>query len=254
MSYELPDIRIYDWMTTADQTFGATTIAHYIVGPKGKVGFVRDILVEVTTSLVGTTSVPEIDVGISSGDATYGRYRLGTSIGTGLGVGSYSASDEPDIVGNPPRLGTLFSNHVVLDGGPLTSAGISGGTYLTVVPQGRIPPAGMVIVGVNPSTGSPANAIYLRDPIPPQLVTGQLVNVVGVQGATSVNGSQLVIASINTTYNYITISGGSYGGTYTSGGVINPVTVVTGKQGSGGSPAGGGNIRVIIQWIGQNTP
>lgn len=252
MSYEMPDVRVYDWMTTADQTFGATTIAHYIQGPKGKVGFVRDIMCEVTTSLVGTTSVPEIDVGISSGDATYGRYRLGTAIGTGAAVGSYSASDEPDIVGNPPRLGSLFANHVVLDGGPLTSAGVVGGTYLTVVPQGRIPASGMVITNVLNGTGN-VPRIYLRDPIPPQLVTGQLINVVGVQGATGTNGVQLVISAISAANGYIETSG-TFGGTYTGGGVVNIVTVVTGKQGSGGSPAGGGNIRVIIQWVGANTP
>ena len=37
MSYELSDVKEYSW--GLDQTFGATTVTHYIVGPKGKVGF-----------------------------------------------------------------------------------------------------------------------------------------------------------------------------------------------------------------------
>lgn len=250
MSYENPDVRDYSW--PQDATFAATSVTHYIQGPKGKVGFVRDIMCEVTTSLVGTTSVPEIDVGISSGDATYGRYRLGTALTTGLPIGAYSASDEPDIVGNPPRLGSLFANHVVLDGGPLTSAGVVGGTYLTVVPQGRIPASGMVIANVVNGTGN-VPRIYLRDPIPPQLVTGQLINVVGVQGATGTNGSQLVISAISATGNYIETSG-TFGGTYTSGGVVNIVVVVTAKANGAGSGAGGGITRLVIQWVGANTP
>jgi hypothetical protein len=59
--------------------FGATLDTTRIVGPKGRKGYVRDIMVDVTASMVGTTSVPEIAVGASSGTAEYARFRLGTT-------------------------------------------------------------------------------------------------------------------------------------------------------------------------------
>lgn len=63
--------------------FGATTDTARIVGPKGRKGYVRDIMVDVTASMVGTTTVPEINVGTTSGDSTYARFRLGTSATSG---------------------------------------------------------------------------------------------------------------------------------------------------------------------------
>lgn len=250
MSYELPDQITYEW--GQDATFGGTSVSHFIVGPRGKAGFVRDIMVDVTTSLVGTSAVPEIAIGISAGDATYGRYRLGTAIGTGLGVGTYAASNEA-ITGNPPRTLGDFAGHVVLDGGPLTTSGTAGGTYLSVVPTGRIPPSGMVVTNV---VNGSANVVrmYLRDPLPPQLVTGQLVNVRGVTGATGANGSSVAISALDRTANWIELSGTTFGGTYIAGGLVDVVVVVRCLQGSGGSPAGGGYVRVKIQWVGAVTP
>lgn len=170
MAYDIPERLVYSF---SDQTFGATSVVHNVIGPKGKVGFVRDIEVDIQTSIVGTTTVPEIDVGISSGDFTYGRYRLGTAAGTPNAVGVRRASGETDVVGNPPRTGSLFSGHVVLDGGPLgTSGSIAGGSSTTVNPAGRIP----------------ANTAF----------------------------------------------------------------TITCAAGTGGSPAGGGTVRVTIEWIGQN--
>lgn len=170
MAYDIPERQVY---TFSDQTLGATSVVHNCIGPKGKVGFVRDFEVDVQTSLVGTTTVPEIDVGISSGDFTYGRYRLGSTAILGYGTGVKRASNETDVVGNPPRVGTAFSGHVVLDGGPLgTSGSIVGGSSTTVNPAGRIP----------------ANTAF----------------------------------------------------------------TITCAAGTGGSPAGGGTVRVTIEWIGQN--
>lgn len=248
MSYELPDVAMYEW--GQDQTFGGTTVLHYIVGPRGKVGFVRDLLVDVTTSLVGTTTVPEIQVGISSGDTTYGRYRLGTAITTGLAVGSYSASNE-QITGFPPRVATDFTSHVVLDGGPLTTAGVAGGTYLTVAPNGRIPPSGNLVTGCVSGTSSRMR-ITLAQPLPYNLVTGQLVNVRGVGGVTTPNTFNTAVLALNTAGNWIEITT-TFGGTYTAGGLVDFITVVTLAAGSG-APAGGGYARVKIQWIGANTP
>ncbi len=160
MSYNSADTQTYSW--APDSTFGATSVTHNIVGPKGKVGFVRDISVDVTTSLVGTTTVPEIDVGISSGDYTYGRYRLGTAAGTGYGTGMHSASQEA-ITGNPPRTLADYAGHVVLDGGPLTSSGIAGGSYGTQMPAGRIAANAAVVVTCAAGTGGvPAGGGQVR--------------------------------------------------------------------------------------------
>lgn len=63
--------------------FGATTDAMRIVGPKGRKGYVRDIMVDITASMVGTTTVPEIVVGATSGASEYARFRLGTSATSG---------------------------------------------------------------------------------------------------------------------------------------------------------------------------
>lgn len=115
MSYDNPqrEDKIFN-----DATFGATAVVHNVIGPKGCVGFVRDFEVDVTTSLVGTTTVPEIMVGISSGDSTYGRYRLGTTISAGYATGVHRASQEA-ITGNPPRNLQDYAHHVELDGYPL---------------------------------------------------------------------------------------------------------------------------------------
>jgi len=149
MSYAHPIREVY---TFNDASFGATSVTHNIIGPKGCVGFVRDIMVDVQTSLVGTTTVPEIDVGTSSGDFTYGRYRLGMNATTGYGVGVHRASQEA-ITGNPPRMLNDFTGHVVLDGGPLTSRGIAGGSWSTNVPAGRIPADTPFVITSKAGTG-----------------------------------------------------------------------------------------------------
>jgi hypothetical protein len=135
MSYENAENVTY---TFTDATFGATTVTHRIVGPRGKVGFVRDIEVDVTTTLVGTT-VPEIQVGTASADATYGRFRLGPSINLGY-TSSHVYRASTLTTGNPPRSLADYATHVLLDGGPLgTSGSVGGGSWTTMNPAGRIP-------------------------------------------------------------------------------------------------------------------
>lgn len=252
MSYDIADIEMHQW--GQDATFGATGLVHYIVGPKGKVGFVRDIFVDVTTSLVGTTTVPEVQVGISSGDFTYGRYRLGSTLSLGYGVGPHRAGQE-FISGNPPRVATDFASHVVLDGGPFTSAGIAGGSWSTLVPKGRIPASGWTVTGVvngtaNVARVSAAGVMPFKD-----VVTGQLVTVQGVAGATGTNNNIVAVSAIDTVnYQWIELAGTTFGGTYTSGGFVFLVVVVTLLAGTGGSPAGGGHVKVKIQWLGAQTP
>ena len=64
--------------------FGATTDSVKLIGPKGKKGYVRDVIVILTADAVGTTTVPEIAVGTSQGNADYARFRLGTSATAGV--------------------------------------------------------------------------------------------------------------------------------------------------------------------------
>jgi hypothetical protein len=246
-----------------DQTFGATAVLHYITGPRGCVGFVRDVQVDVTTSLVGTTTVPEIDVGISSGDATFGRYRLGTAASganAAYGTGPHRASSEA-IPGNPPRSATDFAGHVVLDGGPLSTAGsIAGGSATSQNPIGRIPAGPFTVTSVVNGTGNVARLV-LKEGIDINLKVGQLVTVQGVSGATGANGVNVAISAIgglggaqsnipNPGTNYIELSGTTFGGTYTTGGFVTINTVITCLAGVG-SGAGGGYVRVTIDWYGQ---
>jgi hypothetical protein len=255
MSFDLPGVETYEW--GADSTFGATSVLHYINGPRGKVGFVRDLMADVTTALVGTTTVPEIQVGISSGDVTYGRYRLGTAAGTGYAVGPYRASQEL-ITGNPPRTLADFAGHVVLDGGPLTSAGISGGSYGTQVPKGRIPASGWTITNVVQGVDSSHCRIYAAGlyPLAPfkDLLTGMLVSAQGIAGGgTNANANLMAISAVDTNFLYIEVTK-NFTGTYTSGGNLWLSHVVSLSAGTGGSPAGGGYARVQIEWVGASTP
>jgi hypothetical protein len=97
-----------------NQNFGNSTLTFNYIGPKGREGHVEDILADVTTAMVGTTAVPEIDVGTASGDTTYARYRLGSAAGTGYGTGVKRASQEA-WTGNPPITLSDFAGHVALN-------------------------------------------------------------------------------------------------------------------------------------------
>lgn len=251
MAYNVSDVELFQW--AEDATFGATSVTHWIVGPRGKVGFVRDIIADVTTSLVGTTTVPEIDIGFSAGDSTYGRYRLGTTAIAGYGVGTYRASQEL-ITGNPPRTLADFTGHVILDGGPLTSVVLAGGSSSTVVPKGRIPASGWTITSVVQGVDSSHCRIFAQgvNGFAPfkDLVVGQLVNVQGIAGGgTNANANKQAITAIGTNNDYFEVAQ-NFTGTYTGGGnVWLPIAVLC-KAGTGGSPAGGGIVRVKIQWVG----
>lgn len=153
MSYDKPQTREYIY---TDATFGATSVVHNAISPKGCVGYVRDISVDVTTSLVGTTTVPEIQVGKSSGDSTYGRYRLGSTASLGYDVGIHLASQEATIIGNPPRNSQSYAHRVELDGYPLDSTN-------NRQPLGRIPAdTAFTIVALAGVGGTPAGAGNIR--------------------------------------------------------------------------------------------
>jgi len=259
MAYELSDIKTYEW---GADTFGTTGFLHYIVGPRGKVGFVRDLMVDVTTAMSGTV-VPEIQVGITSGDVTYGRYRLGSTASSNYPVGTYVASNEL-WVGNPPRNLQDYADHVKLDGcgagggtSSFTSSGVAGGTFNTVLLPGRIPASGMAITNVVSGTAS-AWRVYTRDPLPYNLANNQLINIHGAAGVTGGNSGgtnfiQQKISGLSLTNNYFEVSGSTFGGTYTGGGTVDFVTTVTGLPGTG-SGGGVGYVRVMIEWVGVNQP
>lgn len=252
MSYNIPPV---DYQWAEDVTFGATGVTHQIMGPRGKVGFVRDICCEVTTSLVGTTTVPEINIGISSGDFTFGRYRLGTTAIAGYGVGYHRASMEP-ITGNPPRTLADFAGHVILDGGPFTSSGIAGGSYGTVVPAGRIPAGPWTVTNVILGTVASSNRLFVSGMSPFNApILGQKVRVQGVTGVNSTQNAVVTVAAVDTTnYAYIETTTMTFSGAYTGGGTVMPIVTVTCLAGVGGTPAGGGVVRVMIQWIGPESP
>ena len=251
MSYDISDVELHQWAESA--TWAATSVTHNIVGPRGKVGFVRDLMVEITTSMVGTTSVPELQVGISSGDYTYGRYRLGTATATGYNTGPFRASAEA-ITGLPPRTLADYSGHVVLDGGPLTSKGIAGGSYGTVVPQGRIPASGWVVTNVIQGVDSSHSRIFASGSQPfKDLVVGNYVSIQSVVGSTSVNANAQAITAVDTTnYQYFEVAQ-SFTTAYTSGGIVWLNVVVTLKANGATSGGGGGIPRVKIQWVGPET-
>ncbi len=264
MSYDVSELGVYQWPT--DATFGSVAVTHQIVGPPGKVGFVRDMGVDVTTAVVGTTSVPELLVGIASQDFTYGRYRLGSTAILGYPTGRWSARNEI-ITGNPPRVATDYAGHVVLDGGPLFATGISGGSFSTVASQGRIAASGRPIINVVNGAANVAR-VFLRDPIDPQIIVGQTVNVRGAAGATfggptaslgagfayNVTISALLSSANNPANpNWIELTGTTFGGTYTGGGVVDIIPVVSTKIGVG-TPAGGGVLFVEVEWLGKWQP
>lgn len=255
MSYDVLPSGFREEYIWVDATFGATTVNHNIIGPKGCYGFVRDIFVDLTTSLDQTnnTTPAEIDIGLSNGDFTFGRYRLATAIGgatTGYKVGAHRAGAEL-ITGLPPRALNDFAGHVVLDGGPLgTIVTTPGGSSSTVAPLGRIPAGGYTITNIVSGTGT-ADRIFVLQPLDTFLAVGQTIYIQGAGGTNlAVNGSTATITALNATQGWIECNTGAFTGTYTSGGFVDVVAVVTNKASTGGTPAGGGLVKVYIDWLG----
>lgn len=118
MSYDTPVRVTYAIPSSA---FGATTLATKFLGPPGKSGFVRAISAEVTADMVGTTTVPEIDVGTASGDFTYARFRLGTTAILGYTAAGtpYNAetlvASAPGNTGGIPRALSDYPGHIALE-------------------------------------------------------------------------------------------------------------------------------------------
>lgn len=86
MSYDTPQKIRYDLAGGVIVQFGANgeTVSYQFKGPPGKKGLVRDIEIQITETMVGTTTVPEVNV-CSAASALgallneYARFRLGTT-------------------------------------------------------------------------------------------------------------------------------------------------------------------------------
>ena len=132
--YDKP-IRIrYELDGGAAIQFGADGEAksYEFIGPKGKKGLVRDIEIEITEDMVGTTTVPEIGVGdaasdLGSLDNEYARFRLGSTAILGYTT-TFTATNPlrasslvqgnpntPGAATLPGRQSTRYSEHVVLE-------------------------------------------------------------------------------------------------------------------------------------------
>ncbi len=111
--YPAPQTEVF---TFPAQAFGNSTKTFSLIGPKGKEGHVEDIIVDITADMVGTTTVPEVDVGTASGDASYARYRLGSAAGTGYTAASTpKRASQEAWTGNPPLALTDYAGHMLMN-------------------------------------------------------------------------------------------------------------------------------------------
>lgn len=124
MSYDNPSKK--ETYVLPSAAFGATSEALAIKGPKGKTGLVKDIRNYVTANMVGTTTVPEINVGSAASVVgtlltEYARHRLGTTAilgntaaGTPYRARALAAGKANNAGGLPPTLDD-FTGHVALE-------------------------------------------------------------------------------------------------------------------------------------------
>jgi hypothetical protein len=109
-TYDSPRTEIYIQPASA---FGATTESTvwqtpaYPAPMSANYGFVRDIDVATPSAdMVGTTTVPEITVGVSAGATEYARFRLGTTATAG-----YTTAQGPR---RASRIASAYTGHVEL--------------------------------------------------------------------------------------------------------------------------------------------
>ena len=84
-------------------------------------------------------------------------------------------------------------------------------------------------------------------------MTGQLVSIQGSAGVTIVNALNQAVTAVDTTnFQYFEVAQ-TFAGTYTGGGIV---WVVCGRDSPGRRcrfPAGGGHVKIKVQWIGPET-
>lgn len=138
--------------------FGGSTLSKTFQGPPGRKGLVRDIVMDVTTAMVGTTTVPELRVGTAASDNSFARWLLGTAAGTGYGTGAFAAryltGTAQGRTGSKARELNDFAHHIALEGndgsGTVgTAADANGFAYLP-------PDTAFFITGVAGVGGTPA--------------------------------------------------------------------------------------------------
>jgi hypothetical protein len=116
-TYDKPQTEVYYIPSFA---FGNSTATKTLKGPKGKKGVVRDIIMIPSADMVGTTTVPELDVGSASGLVEYARFRLGSTaiLGYTAAAGIQRAAalvSGPANTGGIPPVQNDFAGHVALE-------------------------------------------------------------------------------------------------------------------------------------------
>lgn len=154
-TYDVPKTERYTLLASA---FGGGTLSRTFQGPPGKMGLVRDIVIDVTTAMVGTTTVPELRVGNAASDSSFARWLLGTNATTGLGTGEYRArylcQKAQGRTGSKAMELNDFAHHIALEGNdgsnsPAVAADANGFAYLAA-------DTAFFITGVAGTGGSPA--------------------------------------------------------------------------------------------------
>lgn len=161
-TYDNPQTEFYMLLGSA---FGAATTSRSFQGPPGKKGLVRDIIMCITASMVGTTSVPEIRVGTAASDNSFARWLLGTNATTGYtatgGLGSSGSfrarslcTNAQGRTGNIPLQLNDFANHIFLEGnnGSGTASIVGTASTFTFLPADTA----FFITGVAGVGGTPA--------------------------------------------------------------------------------------------------
>lgn len=122
-TYDNPVRERYTLLASA---FGGGTLSRNFQGPPGRKGLVRDIVINVTTAMVGTTTVPELRVGTVLSDSSFARWRLGTTAILGLATGEYRArtlcNNAQGRTGSKARQLADFSGHIALEGNDGTNS------------------------------------------------------------------------------------------------------------------------------------
>lgn len=152
--YDRPQKETYVFPSSA---FGATTESRAILGPKGMKGLVRDIRTYISADMVGTTTVPEINVGSAASvvgtlKTEYARHRLGTTAilgntaaGTPYRARALTATAQGNTGGIPLVLND-YAGHVALETAPIPADTV---VYITRVAGSGGTPAGTGITEVD---------------------------------------------------------------------------------------------------------
>lgn len=131
-TYDVPRVEQYGIFALA---FGATTTSKSFQGPPGRQGLVRDILVYLSANAVGTTSVPEVDVGSAAGDSSFARFLLGTTATAGYAANEYRARSlcaaAAGRTGGVPVQLNDFAHHIFLEGNDASGTASIPGTTTT---------------------------------------------------------------------------------------------------------------------------